>query len=402
MVLEAVMLCIDNSAYARDGDLVPSRLAVQEEAAGLIAGAKTSMHQENAVGVLTYGEERVSVHLSPTNDMGAVLSALHGLRCGGDSDFVRGIQIAQLALKHRMNKNQKQRIIAFVGSPIKTAEKQLVTLGKQLKKNNVSLDLISFGEVDHNAQRLKLLNEAVDSNGTSCLLECRAEAGQMLSEVILASSLLRDPETGASLRSVPGVGGDSGPAGGVGAMNEFGVDPNTDPELYMVLQLSLQEEQNRAARLQEQTTPSAGEDARGASEQGGANGASAAAGASSVPTAAQIEMMEDIDDELRQALLLSLQDYSGQPPASEDAEMEAAPAPSDGGEGEKSAADQPSEANEVGEEKREQPADSELAHVLGSLPGVDVSDPRLQEVLREAAGSPGDAEGETEKNNGGS
>ncbi|KEP67345.1 UNVERIFIED_CONTAM: ubiquitin interaction motif family protein [Hammondia hammondi] len=388
MVLEAVMLCIDNSAYARDGDLVPSRLAVQEEVAGLIAGAKTSMHQENAVGVLTYGEERVSVHLSPTNDMGAVLSALHGLRCGGDSDFVRGIQIAQLALKHRMNKNQKQRIIAFVGSPIKTAEKQLVTLGKQLKKNNVALDLISFGEVDHNAQRLKLLNEAVDSNGTSCLLECRAEAGQVLSEVVLRSPLLRDPETGAGPRTM-GVGEGST---SVGAMNDFGVDPNTDPELYMALQLSLQEEQNRTARLQEQAAPSAAEEAPGP-EPTAANGSGA--DASGVPTVAQIEMMEDIDDELRQALLLSLQDYSGQP-ASQEAEMsEAAPA-----EQREEQAETPVEAHK--EEKREQPGDSELAHVLGSLPGVDVSDPRLQEVLREAAGSPDEEAKETEKNNEGS
>jgi len=36
----------------------------------------------------------------------------------GKADVVRGIQCATLALKHRQNKNQKQRIICFVGSPI--------------------------------------------------------------------------------------------------------------------------------------------------------------------------------------------------------------------------------------------------------------------------------------------
>ncbi|KFG53787.1 ubiquitin interaction motif protein [Toxoplasma gondii FOU] len=106
-------------------------------------------------------------------------------------------------------------------------------------------------------------------------------------------------------------------------------------------------------------------------------------------------MMEDIDDELRQALLLSLQDYSGQP-ASQEAEMsEAAPAEQRGEQ-----AETPVEAPK--EEKREQPGDSELAQVLGSLPGVDVSDPRLQEVLREAASSPDEEAKETEKNNEGS
>lgn len=37
--------------------------------------------------------------------------------------------------------------------------------------------------------------------------------------------------------------------GGTGEpMNELGVDPTTDPELYMALQLSLQEERNRQAQ----------------------------------------------------------------------------------------------------------------------------------------------------------
>ncbi|KFG58163.1 ubiquitin interaction motif family protein, partial [Toxoplasma gondii RUB] len=221
-----------------------------------------------------------------------------------------------------------------------------------------------------------------------CLLECRAEAGQVLSEVVLRSPLLRDPETGAGPRSMGAGEGSTS----VGAMNDFGVDPNTDPELYMALQLSLQEEQNRTARLQEQAAPSAAEEARG-TEPTATNGSGA--DASGVPTVAQIEMMEDIDDELRQALLLSLQDYSGQP-ASQEAEMsEAAPAEQRGEQ-----AETPVEAPK--EEKREQPGDSELAQVLGSLPGVDVSDPRLQEVLREAASSPDEEAKETEKNNEGS
>lgn len=52
---------------------------------------------------------------------------------------VRGIQIAQLVLKHRQNKNQKQRIVCFVGSPVSATKKQMETLGKNLKKNNVAI-----------------------------------------------------------------------------------------------------------------------------------------------------------------------------------------------------------------------------------------------------------------------
>lgn len=49
-------------------------------------------------------------------------------------------------MKHRQSKNHRQRIVAFVGSPIAATEQELVKLGKRLKKNNVSIDVISFGE----------------------------------------------------------------------------------------------------------------------------------------------------------------------------------------------------------------------------------------------------------------
>ena len=73
------------------------------------------------------------------------------------------IQVAQLALKHRQNKNLRQRIIAFVGSPLPDSldEKTLVKVGKKLKKNNVALDVICYGELEGNEGRLRALVEAV-------------------------------------------------------------------------------------------------------------------------------------------------------------------------------------------------------------------------------------------------
>lgn len=38
-----------------------------------------------------------------------------GLEMGGEMNIAAGIQVAQLALKHRQNKNQQQRIIVFAG-----------------------------------------------------------------------------------------------------------------------------------------------------------------------------------------------------------------------------------------------------------------------------------------------
>lgn len=38
-----------------------------------------------------------------------------GLDIGGEMNMTSGIQVAQLALKHRQNKKQQQRIIVFAG-----------------------------------------------------------------------------------------------------------------------------------------------------------------------------------------------------------------------------------------------------------------------------------------------
>ena len=52
--------------------------------------------------------------MTPINDSGKILASLHGLKQSGRIQFSNGLQIAALALKHRLNGNQKQRIVAFI------------------------------------------------------------------------------------------------------------------------------------------------------------------------------------------------------------------------------------------------------------------------------------------------
>ncbi len=105
---------------------------------------------------------RPEILVTPTQDVGKILGALHGLKINGEADITTGLQIAQLALKHRQNKNQRQRVIVFVGSPLGADEKVLMKLGKKLKKNNVAVDIISFGEEENDA-RLRSFVETVSS-----------------------------------------------------------------------------------------------------------------------------------------------------------------------------------------------------------------------------------------------
>ena len=61
-----------------------------------------------------------------TNNLGRMLAALSTVAVAGDLHFSEGIQIAALGLKHRQNKQQRQRIVAFLGSPVAENVKQLV------------------------------------------------------------------------------------------------------------------------------------------------------------------------------------------------------------------------------------------------------------------------------------
>jgi 26S proteasome regulatory subunit N10 len=91
------------------------------------------------------------VLVTNTKDLGQILKAMHDVssKIGGSIDLPTAIAIAQLALKHRENKNLRQRIIVFVGSPLEgpgADEKGMVKLAKKLRKNNIAVDLVSFGD----------------------------------------------------------------------------------------------------------------------------------------------------------------------------------------------------------------------------------------------------------------
>merc|ERR1719428_1008064 len=201
-----------------------------------------------------------------------MVSELTKIQIRGQSDLLRGIQTAQLALKHRQNKNQKQRIIAFVGSPVEATEKQLETLGKNLKKNNVSLDLVSFVRVEDREVKLTKLIQAVNSNETSHLVEIPV-GPKLLSDVLLSSAIIT-PEGEAPM---------AGGGGGDGAGFEFGINPAEDPELALALRISMEEERARQQKAEGGDAKPEGE--AGAASTGDASAAPAAAGGDAAPAA---------------------------------------------------------------------------------------------------------------------
>ncbi|CZT07196.1 probable 26S proteasome regulatory subunit S5A [Rhynchosporium agropyri] len=240
MVLEAVMVVVDNSESSRNGDYTPTRYEAQSDAVSLIFSAITQANPESSVGLMSMGGKGPEVLVTLTTDHGKILEGLHRTKSKirGGSHLATGIQIAGLALKHRQNKSQRQRIIVFNCSPIPDDEKSLTKLAKKMKKHNVSIDFVAFGELDDDTtKKLTSFNENVKGGDGSHIAIIPPGPG-LLSDQLVTSPILNGD--GASA----GGGGEGSGAGG-GESFEFGVDPSMDPELALALRMSMEEEKAR-------------------------------------------------------------------------------------------------------------------------------------------------------------
>lgn len=248
MVLEATVLVVDNSEYSRNGDFPRTRFEAQIDAVEFIFQAKRNSNPENSVGLISAAGFNPVVLSTFTSEFGKILAGLHDTTIEGSIHLNTAIQIAQLTLKHRQNKHQHQRIIVFVCSPISDSKDDLIKLGKKLKKNNIAVDIINFGETDQNTEILSDFIESVNSEqeNSSHLLTI-SPGPRLLYEHIASSPIIL--EEGAA--SGMGGFGDSG-MGGDASFMDFGVDPSMDPELAMALRLSMEEEQQRQERLRQQ------------------------------------------------------------------------------------------------------------------------------------------------------
>ncbi|KAG6594767.1 26S proteasome non-ATPase regulatory subunit 4-like protein, partial [Cucurbita argyrosperma subsp. sororia] len=381
MVLEATMICIDNSEWMRNGDYTPSRFQAQADAINLICGAKTQSNPENTVGVLTMAGKGVRVLVTPTTDLGKILACMHGLEIGGEINLAASIQVAQLALKHRQNKKQQQRIIVFVGSPVKHEKKLLEMIGRKLKKNNVALDIVDFGEEDDGKpEKLESLLAAVNSNDTSHIVH--APAGpNVLSDVLISTPIFTgDGEGGSGFAAAAAAAA----AGGVSGF-DFGVDPNLDPELALALRVSMEEERARQEAAAKKSAEENAKQEKGAEQPSGSQDATMTERPGHATSDAENKTADLMDDEnalLEQALAMSM-DTPSATSDTRDIDMSEA------------AADDPDLALALQLSVQEASSDSTsetdmsklladqsfVSSILASLPGVDPNDPSVKDLL---------------------
>lgn len=166
----------------------------------------------------------------------------------GHSDLLTGIKVAQLSLKHRQDKTQRQRIIAFVGHPIKAEDSDFEELGMRLRRNNVAVDVINFANPDNIPKLTALINAANDGTENCHFVDVPLGVA-MITDVLISSPVIAPDMDmgGAPAGASAAAGGAPGAAGGAPAnFAEFGgIDPSLDPELAMALRISLDEERAR-------------------------------------------------------------------------------------------------------------------------------------------------------------
>lgn len=121
----------------------------------------------------------------------------------------------------------------FSCSPIEEDEKTLVKLAKKMKKNNISIDVVAFGDLE--SDQTKKLEAFVENvkGGDGSNLAIIPPGPNLLSEELQVSPILGGDGAGGGAE-------DSGEGG-------FGFEDaaENDPELAFALRLSLEEEKNR-------------------------------------------------------------------------------------------------------------------------------------------------------------
>jgi 26S proteasome regulatory subunit N10 len=105
-----------------------------------------------------------------------------------------------------------------------------------MKKNNISVDVVNFGEEAVNTSKLDAFIQAIGTEASH--LVTIPPGSYLLSDMLLSSPILMGEDGAPPPGLAAGMGGDT-------SGFEFGIDPSLDPELALALRMSLEEENAR-------------------------------------------------------------------------------------------------------------------------------------------------------------
>ena len=253
------------------------------------------------------GEKFSKVLSSLTLKTEQVTGELYKVEPSGSIDIMNALKIASLILKNREQKHYYQRIVLFVASPIKDkfTTNEYKAMGEQLKSAGISLDVISTGEISDNYDKLHALFDGAKKNSEDSHFLTLAGGAGSLTDVLLCSSLLNPSSSGT------GGGGAGGGAGNAEVEDDLARairesmaenDAAIDEELQRAMMASLMDfnAQNNQNNNNNNTTPEPQKESNQAPPP-----------PQPAAPAVDDDFMDIDDEELREAIRMSLMDAGG-------------------------------------------------------------------------------------------
>lgn len=209
MTKETVII-IDNSEYCRNTDLLPTRLMSSKNAASTIVNA--FCRGEDSVAVVGTAP---ATCLSPlSRNQASLLNTVNSLQTGPSYSIINALRIGHLLLKRKPDESYKGKLVMFIGSPLDGQPEEYFEIARALKKLEVEVCVVTYGERDQIDRTIsEFCNVVSSSNYPSCFVP--VSQGGDIDTAVTQSAFVGGPEA---------------------VYNEF----EDDPELAAAIALSMQ------------------------------------------------------------------------------------------------------------------------------------------------------------------
>lgn len=219
------MVLIDNSLFSRNGDAIPNRFQAELEGATSVINFKTNDNPETSVGLMLMAGKGKQILTTPTNDSAQLFAQYSKIPIQDFLELSRSIQIARLTMKHRVNKHQHEKLVIFIASAIKENPEDLYVLARNLRRDSIAVDLVNIC-CPENISILQNFLEIVNVENKSHFVNFAGGATR-LNDALKEGGVLGGQVTA-----------------------EGGFAEDMDPEMEMVIRISLEEERKRQEEIE--------------------------------------------------------------------------------------------------------------------------------------------------------
>ena len=242
---EAILIIIDNTETSINGDFYPNRLNAQKIAAERLFQYFVRKSSQTQIAIATLGTKYFGLQTSLTCIYPKISKSIAQIKYGGENDFEHMIRCGFLTLKHRDARITVKRMIVFMCSRNNFNEEKAQILAADANRENVSIDIIAFGDDVNNVDVLQNFVESLHMKSYFI----RANPGNMiLSDIVLSSRIgtgresyhddmedeIDDPSIAMAIRQSLG-----------------NAHTGDDPELRAAIKSSLEEAQSKGYGLGE-------------------------------------------------------------------------------------------------------------------------------------------------------